>query len=458
MRFKGGFLLPFLVLPFVSGCMGGGGGTSSSPGPYEIAYILSENSSSGEGAVVEYALNPTNGSLYSGSQTIPTNGSVPISFLLAPGNSTAFVLNNNSPRGDGSPIAGSVASYTISSTGLSGPNPSTPVATGPNPVNMAIDPGGTYLVVANHGNGQTSGYVQVFSFSTSGTLTGLSTTGSPCPNPFRVVFAPHASGTSSDVVYIACSNPELGPASTSLSLYTCSITQLENGGCSQIPTSNTISLVNLVLDPSLKYLVGPGFNSSLQGILLLCNISSASPSCSSPVTINNITITLPSANVAFSGSGSTEAVYIGNYNSSSFNGDFASCTISSSSCSSYTISQYGPIAFATNSSQSFLYIVATQTSIPSPLTSSGAPSAGYLYPCPIPLSSTNTCSSSQTTGGWPVNISLDPSGNFLFVPTLSGSVSVFQVASSGTLTPLSGSTMSVSSPLVPFSVTVPPNP
>lgn len=458
MRFKGGFLLPFLVLPFVSGCMGGGGG-SSSQGPYEIAYILSENSSSGDGAVVEYALNPTNGSLYSGSQTVPTNGSVPISFLMAPGNSTAFILNNNSPSGDGSPQSGSVASYTISSTGLSGPNPSTPVATGPNPVNMGIDPGGKYLVVANHGTGTSTsptGYVEVFSFSSNGSLTGLSTTGSPCQNPFRVVFAPHASGSSSDIVYIACSNPELGTASTSLSLYTCSITQLENGGCSLIATNSTISLVNLVLDPSSNYLVGPGFNSSLQGVLLVCNIS-ASPTCSTPVTITNIT--LPSANVAFSGSGSTEEVYIGNYNSSSFNGAFASCTISSSSsCSSYTISENGPIAFATNSSQSFLYIVATQTSIPSPLTSSGAPSSGFLYPCPIPLSSPSTCSSSQTTGGWPVNISLDPSGNFLFVPTLSGSVSVFQVASSGTLTPLSSSTMSVSSPLVPFSVTVPSNP
>lgn len=457
MRFKGGFLLPFLVLPFISGCMGGGGGTSSSPGPYEIAYILSENSSSNAGAVVEYALNPTNGSLYSGSQTITTGGSVPVSFLIAPGNSTAFVLNNNNPSGNTNP--GSVASYTISSTGLSGPNPSTPVSTGPNPVNMAIDPGGKYLVVANHGNGLASGsgYVQVFSFSSNGSLTGLSTTGSPCQNPFRVVFAPHASGSSSDTVYVACTSPELGNTSTSFFIYTCLITQLESTGCTQISTNNSISLVNLVLDPSASYLVGPGFNSSPQGVLLLCNISSASPSCSSPGPINNI-ITLPSANVAFSGSGSTEAVYIGNYNSSSFNGDFASCSISSSSCSPYTISQNGPIAFATDSSQNSLYIVATQTSIPSSLTSTGAPSSGYLYPCPLPFTSSTPCSSSQTTGGWPVNISLDPSGNFLFVPTLSGSVSIFQVGSTGTLTSLSGSTMSVPSGLVPFSVTVPPNP
>ncbi|MHB1605917.1 MAG: beta-propeller fold lactonase family protein [Leptospirales bacterium] len=195
----------FVGFPVLSGCGGGGSGSS----PSEIAYILSEGSNH-LGSVVEYALNPSNGTFYSGTQTISTGGSSPYLFLFSPHNHYAFVLNNNNPTGTSS--NGSIASFSVAGQGISSSTISNP-STGPNPVHMAVDPGGGYLVVANHGYGTTGGYVQVFSIangtlSLSGPSAGAT---SPCQYPFRVVFGPGSTGASGDPVYVACSSPEVLP-------------------------------------------------------------------------------------------------------------------------------------------------------------------------------------------------------------------------------------------------------
>lgn len=197
-------ILPFVFLLALAGC-GGGGGGSVGGGPLEIAYVLSEDpNNSNHGYVVEYGLNPaTNQFQMSASGPISTQGVTPIQFLLNPDKTLAFVLNNGNTNGNTS-ANGSIAVYQVGANGLS----TTPhvFQTGQNPVNMALDPGGNYLVVANHGNGQSTsgtGSVEVFTVSSNGQLNALSTSGSPCTYPFRVVFAPN----SNDVFYVACSSP-----------------------------------------------------------------------------------------------------------------------------------------------------------------------------------------------------------------------------------------------------------
>ena len=456
------------VFPFLSSC--GGGGNASSPS--EIAYVLLEDSGS-NGSVVEYALNPSNGTFYpgSGQTAIPTGGTAPLLFLLSPHNHYAFVLNNKTT---GTSATGSVASFSVSGQGLS----STPIhnsTTGPNTVHMAVDPGGNYLVVANHGSGATTsggGYVQVFSIS-SGVLISLtsSTSNSPCDNPFRVVFGPGSTGVSSDPVYVACSSPELltSTPSPTISIYSCTVNSLIARSCSssisisRLPTSPS-ALLNFMLDPGGQYLVGPGTiyssSSSYSGFLVVCPLPGGS--CTS-TSISSF-ITIPSGNIAFTGSGTSEKVFIGNYNASSFNGNFAACTVSSNSCSGYSINRDGPIYLTANGNS--LYIAATKTAISSTYSSStntgtgsvssSPPSSGYLFYCTFPLSSSSSpsCPSFLSTGGWPVGIAIDPTGNFMFVPTLSGAVNVFSGVSTGSLSPLGSNPLQMPNRLIPLSVTI----
>jgi len=101
--------------------------------------------------------------------------------LLNPDKTLAFVLNNGNTGGSTS-SDGSIAVYQVGANGLS----TTPLdvhQTGDNPVNMALDPGGNYLVVANHGNGSSGGSVEVLALSTTGQLSSSSTSGSPCTYP-----------------------------------------------------------------------------------------------------------------------------------------------------------------------------------------------------------------------------------------------------------------------------------
>ncbi|MHB1605916.1 MAG: hypothetical protein ACYCTV_05925 [Leptospirales bacterium] len=202
--------------------------------------------------------------------------------------------------------------------------------------------------------------------------------------------------------------------------------------------------------------MGPGTtysSSTYSGFLVVCALSNLSCTIT---TLSNISI--PSGNIAFTGSGASEQIFIGNYDASSIDGYFASCTVSfNPSCSLSSIAQHGPIALTSNGNN--LYIAATVTAIDSAYSSatntsssgSGSPpSTGYIFSCSFSLAS--SCSSNQPTGGWPVGITIDPTGNFMFVPTLSGMVNVFQGISSGSLSSVTASPLSIPGGLTPISV------
>jgi hypothetical protein len=335
---------------------------------------------------------------------------------------------------------------------------------------MAVDPGGTYLVVANHGTSSGgNGNVAVFTYTSGGALSpdGSSSTGSPCAKPFRVVFSPNAIGNQNDSVFVVCSTPESLPNSSPVSIYSCSVGQLLSGGCSSpiYASSGITALLNFQVDPSGAFAVGPGTtysSGSYSGFLLICPIVSGGISSCSPTTITNISI--PSGNVAFLENSSGKTVFIGNYNpaTSSFNNDFASCSLSNDSCSPYTVGSpsdgNGPITFALNSAGTGLFIAATVTPIDnssfntSSGTGSGPPSTGSLFSCSVSSLSSCNNASPQTTGGWPVGITQDNNGR-LFVPALSGQVDILSGSSSGNLSPFQ--TLSLPSGTIPISVAIP---
>ena len=483
MKHKKHLLLLLLAVFLPSGCMGGGSGGSSSAGPTEIAYVLSEDTNhNNNGYVVEYGLSPSTGNFQvSASPPLSTGGSTPFQILLSPHNHWAFVLNNNNSS-DTTPSAGSVASFSVSSNGLSQTSGS-PQAIGENTVNMAIDPGGTYLVVANHGNGTSTGTgsVGVMSYNANGQLSSMNNAGSPCAYPFRVVFQPGAAGSTGDMVDVVCSSPELlGTTSPpTLVIYACSIVQLETiNGCGSgssitLPSGTTTNtaMLNFVFDPSTNYAVGPAVTNAEDGFLIVCTLASTL-TCNTPYSFSDIISSspntwLPSGNISFFNSGGTPTVYIGNYypnsNSTFYDGNlFAPCSISSSAttCSSTPFtsnsSQEGPIYLATQGSH--LYIISTVTPIAgsfngsSQTTNPSIPTSneGFLFSCPLPISTTATCSTPVTTGYWPVGISSDPNANYLFVPTLSQAINVYAGASIGNLSPF----QTLSDPYTPISVII----
>ncbi len=465
-------ILPFVFLLALAGC-GGGGGGSVGGGPLEIAYVLSEDpNNSNHGYVVEYGLNPaTNQFQMSASGPISTQGVTPIQFLLNPDKTLAFVLNNGNTNGNTS-ANGSIAVYQVGANGLS----TTPhvFQTGQNPVNMALDPGGNYLVVANHGNGQSTsgtGSVEVFTVSSNGQLNALSTSGSPCTYPFRVVFAPN----SNDVFYVACSSPELlGGTPPPPSLYICTISSAGNGTFScpstPIPTFNLYSaFINFVIDPSNTYAVAPGTTvtsstATPSGFLLVCSLPlTTTPSCQT--NSSSFSSWIPSGNVAFEGTPSNGiTTYIGNYNPSSFSSNFAACTTSSSSSPTCTTtnstSQDGPLYLATQ--ENVLYIADTVTPITGSYSTSGTTmnaqntSSGYLYACSISIPTTpsncndpSSTSNKGNTGEWPVGITFD-TRDMVFVPTLSGEINIFTGASTGGLVPF----QTLTDTYTPLSVTI----
>jgi hypothetical protein len=471
---------PFLFLLALSGCGGGGGGAAGG-GPLEIAYVLSEDpSNNNNGYVVEYGLNPaTNQFQMSASGPLSSGGQTPIQFLINPDNTLAFVLNNNNTGGS-TTANGSIAVYQVGANGLSATPQVSP--TGQNPVNMALDPGGNYLVVANHGSGQSTsgtGSVEVFTVNSNGQLGALPTSGSPCIYPFRIVFAPGASGSNNDIVYVTCTSPELlGSSPPAASIFVCSIKELSSTTpCSVYSSyvsfnSSSPAFVNFVIDPSNTYAVAPGSTTNQSGFLLVCTISGTSLKC--PTSLSSLSPTqswIPSGNIAFGGTSSSPVTYIGNYDpSSSLSENFDSCSIvlssSSATCSTSANSgqpdQPGPLYLATQGN--VLYIADTVTpingsySVSSSGTTTGAstPSSGYLYACSISSpSNPSSCmdpsstSSSGNTGGWPVGITFD-TRNLVFVPTLSGEINIFTGASTGNLVPF----QTIQNPYTPLSVTI----
>lgn len=455
----GALLSASLLALFLSGC--GGGGSGSSTPPAEILYALS-----GNGTITEYAINPSNGSLYPGSQTV-TTGSNPIQFLFDPnGAPYAFVLNNGSNNtsafaggiltGDGS-SPGSIQVFSVGSQGLSS-SPVVTKATGASPVSMAIDSQGHYLVVADHGSGTSGGDVKIFQIGSNGSLSAVPVSPSPCSYPNKVVFAPPTDGTAGESLYIVCSNPE-SSSPTSPSVDYGTITQFEQGNSFTAILSNaSAAIFNLAIDPSGQYVVFPGQSSSGGFVTEFPNKpSQSSPSPSTAPFASFV----PAGQMAFVGSSSSENVLLGNYdvtsNALSTNSNtIQPCSVGSSgvSCSSNTIStspQSGPIALETNSAGTALYAVMTQTAVSA---NSSTTSNGSILPYSVSgttLSSMNPVS----TGGWPLSITFDPNGNHAFVPNYgSGSVSVFSVGSNGALSPLNLNNGSNTLPVGPNPISV----
>jgi 6-phosphogluconolactonase (cycloisomerase 2 family) len=448
-----------LSLALLQSCGGSGGGGASSP-PGILFYTLAENSS-GHGYIVENAISPS-GQLYSPSPApISTGGastssqdSGPVAFVLDPSASLAFALNSNSSSPSFN--KGSIESYNTSSaqssTGIQSINYA---LTGINPTSMAVDPGGNYLVVADHGNGTTSGQtgdVEIFPIGSKGATnsTTISTISTNCPNPDKIVFPPSGStGSSSDIFYVVCSSPELietSPSPPTPALYMCSIT----GNCSQVTlpslsgTSNAISNMEFASNGT-AFLPGETYtssSSSYNAFLITCTGTPLS-SCSLISNISSLSDTAPAGDFAVY-NGSTPTAFIGNYSTNSNGslsnqGIFFSCTSGSTSCSKipYDSSSGDPTFLATNPGQTSLYIVSTPDKLPATTGSIQSTPDGAVYVCS--LSSGSSCTLTGTTTNYPVGITFDPSGKFAFVPTWSGTISIFQVGSNGQLTPATSS-------------------
>jgi hypothetical protein len=430
-----------LLALFLSGC--GGGGSGSNTPPAEILYVLS-----GSGTITEYAINPSNGSLFPGSQTIST-GTNPIQFLFDPnGAPYAFVLNNgsNTPvfaggilTGDGS-SQGSIQVFSVGPQGLS-TSPVFTQPTGESPVSMAIDSQGQYLVVADHGTATSGGGgVEIFQIGSNGSLSPVPVSSSPCTNPNKVVFAPPTDGTADESLYLVCSNPEaINPSIPSV--YYGTISQFELGSSFTAIISNTSAAIfNLAIDPFYQYVVIPGQSSSGGFVAEFPN--KPPQSSQNPSTATFSTPFVPAGQMAFVGSSSSENVLLGNYDVtsnglSSTSNTIQPCPVGSSgiSCSGTTIptSSLGPIALETNSAGTALYAVMTQTAVTA---NSSTSTPGSILPYSV-SGSTLASMPPVPTGGWPLSIAFDSNGNHAFVPNYgSGSVSVFSVGANGALSPL----------------------
>lgn len=443
-----------LSLALVQSCGGSGGGGSSSP-PGILFYALTEDSG-GHGYIVENAISPS-GQLYSPAPSpISTGGASanspdtgPVAFVLDPNASLAFALNSNSTSNSFNP--GSIESYNTSTAqSTTGITSVSYTQTGTNPTSMAVDPGGNYLVVADHGSGAGSpnGDVEIFQIGSNGALSGpttVSLSSSSCPNPDKIVFPPSGSnGTSSDTFYVVCSSPELISNSTAPptpALYSCRI----SGSCSSISLpsfshSNAISNMEFASNGT-AFLPGETYASSTSYNAFLITCTGNPFTCTLIQNVSSTSRTAPAGDFAiYNGSnGSTTTAFIGNYSTSnsstlSNQGIFFSCTAGSSSCNNFAYSNSGASTYlAIGPGQTSLYIVSTPD--PLPTTTSGILStpAGSIYYCSLPTPS--PCSSTGTTSNYPVGITFDPSGKFAFVPTWSGTISIFQVESNGALTP-----------------------
>ncbi len=445
----------FFFLAFLQSCGGSGGGGSSSPQGI-LFYTLME-ASNGNGSIVENAISPS-GQLYPNAPpAISTNGTFPVTFVLDPPLSLAFALNSNSTSS--SFKAGLIESYNTSnaqsSTGIQ--QVSTTTTTGSNPSSMAIDPGGNYLVVADHGSGSSSapGDVEIFQIGSNGALSGPTfvtsgLTTSSCPNPDKIVFPPSGSnGTASDVFYVVCSSPELiASSSPTMALYRCFI----SGTCSPItlsgPSSNSNAISNMEFASNgTAFLPGETYtsSSSYSAFLITCT-GAAFTSCTGLSPISPPSGTAPAGDFAIDNA--TTTAFIGNYSTSGTGnnttltnpGIFFSCT--TTSCASPNLSYFssGAATFlGTNPGQTNLYIVSTAAPLPTTtLTISPTPS-GTIFTCPLP--SASPCTPTGTTANTPVGITFDPSGKFAFVPTWSGTISIFQVGANGSLTPAASPTV-----------------
>ena len=151
--------LLFLVsLGFLVSC----GKTSSSVGSGTGFLFVTTR---GDNLVSPFTINLGTGVITAKDKGVTTGNapSVPTAMVLAPSGSALFVANSNPGNSTTPPAAGNVTSYTVNADGtLTAVSASQPL--GINPSDMAIDPAGHFLFVANQGvQSDMSGTISVFS-------------------------------------------------------------------------------------------------------------------------------------------------------------------------------------------------------------------------------------------------------------------------------------------------------
>lgn len=470
-------ILGFCLL--LASCGGGGGGSGGSgSSSNEIVYALSTSATSsttqtssivgncttGTGCITEYAYNSSTGSFYSGEAQIATGGTSPFQIIFDPNGSYAYVLNNNNATADET-NAGSISTFKVTSVGLEGASSGSyaPVytkTTGSNPYAMAVDPLGSFLVVANHGNGDgvstNGGGVQVYALS-SGQLTLQGSSGSPCYNPDTVVFPTNADGTTNEPVYVVCTSPEqLVTGTTSYppapAIYSCTIGNLESGTCSSISMSNFSTtlvagdaLYNLVVDASNGMAYAPGYSQTKGGFILAFTISGGSLNSpnTSYATAFSTTNFVPSGKIGIVTQSGVDYVLVGSYPSTSvpgtddiidvchFSGSPGTCHEVNTALSGTTYNY--PLAFTVGSNNVYLALSGTN------LQTGGTGTAGILVYTNTSVTTTSP-SPDQSLGAFePTEVTINSTGSFAAVPYAgTNSVEFYSLQSNGTINSSSG--------------------
>ena len=130
-------------------------------------------SSQGDMTVESWQVNLSSGLLTQVGSAISTGAnSMPVSVKFTPDGSAVFVANRGVPPSG----TDSIAAYSVNNDGSLTAAGANVAAGGPNPVAMAIDPGGHFLFVANQGIGGISGTSSISVYTISGTTLTLAST------------------------------------------------------------------------------------------------------------------------------------------------------------------------------------------------------------------------------------------------------------------------------------------
>ena len=129
--------------------------------------------SQGDMSVESWQVNLNNGMLTQvGSELTTGANSMPVSIKFTPDGKSAFVANKGVPPSG----TDSIASFSVNNDGSLTSSGANVASGGPNPVALAIDPGGKFLFVANQGIGGISGTSSISVYAISGSTVSLSST------------------------------------------------------------------------------------------------------------------------------------------------------------------------------------------------------------------------------------------------------------------------------------------
>ena len=129
--------------------------------------------SQGNMSVETWQVNLSNGLLTQvGSELTTGANSMPVAITFTPDGKSAFVANKGVPPGG----TDSIATFSVNNDGSLTSSGSNVAAGGPNPVALAIDPGGKFLFVANEGVGGISGTSSISVYAINGSSVSLSST------------------------------------------------------------------------------------------------------------------------------------------------------------------------------------------------------------------------------------------------------------------------------------------